>query len=74
VAIPLAVFYGVVLAFGLEAALGAALGWAYLAVAVRLVRRTRPPMLLLVATAMSTVKVAITFAPTPPRPTSSSRP
>jgi len=62
VAIPLAVFYGVVLAFGLEAALGAALGWAYLAVAVRLVRRTRPPMLLLVATAMSTVKVAITFA------------
>ena len=62
IAIPLGVFYGVVLAFGLDAALLAALGWAYLAVAVRLVRRSRPPMLLLAATAMSTVKVAITFA------------
>jgi hypothetical protein len=62
VAIPLGVFYGVVVAFGLNAALLAALGWAYLAVAVRLVRRSRPPMLLLAATAMSTVKVAITFA------------
>jgi intracellular septation protein A len=62
VAIPLGVFYGVVIAFGLHAALLAALGWGYLAVAVRIVRRSRPPMLLLVATVTSTVKVAITFA------------
>jgi intracellular septation protein A len=62
VVVPLTVFYAVVTAFGLHSALLASLGWAYLAVTVRLVRGGTPPMTLLVTTALATVKAAITFA------------
>jgi intracellular septation protein A len=62
VLIPLGLFYGIVVTFGLDSALMAALAWAYLAVAMRLARRTKPPMLLLAATAMCTLRVVITFA------------
>ncbi len=59
---PLALFYGIATTFGLDSALAASLGWAYLAVAVRLVRGGTPPMVLLVTTGLATVKAAITFA------------
>ena len=62
VVVPLALFYGVVTAFGLYSALLASLGWAYCAVTVRLVRGGTPPMVLLVTTALATIKAAITFA------------
>lgn len=62
VLVPLGLFYGIVVTLGLDAALLAALGWALLAVVVRLVRGTRPPMLLLIATGMAVIQAGITFA------------
>src|SRR5690348_1379228 len=62
VIVPLGLFYAVVVSLGLDTALLVALGWALLAVAVRLVRGSRPPVLLLAATGMAVVQVGITFA------------
>jgi len=62
VIVPLGLFYAVVVTLGLDTALLAALGWALLAVVVRLVRGTRPPVLLLAATAMALLQAGITFA------------
>jgi hypothetical protein len=64
VVVPLGLFYGVVVGFGLHAALITALAWAYLAVAVRLARGKRPPAILLGATALSTLQVVISYAAT----------
>ena len=62
VIIPMAVFYTIVVTLGLDKALLGALGWALLAVLVRLVRGMRPPILLLVATGMALLQAGITFA------------
>lgn len=61
VLIPIGLFYGIVVGFGLTAALIAALAWAWCAVGARVVRRTRPPVLLLAATGLSTLQVFITY-------------
>lgn len=62
VVVPLGLFYAIVVSFGLDSALLAALGWAFLAVLARLVRGSRPPVLLLAATGMATIQVAVAFA------------
>ena len=62
VIIPMAVFYAIVVSLGLNSALLGALGWAVLAVVARLVRGTRPPILLLMATGMALLQAGITFA------------
>ncbi len=62
VIIPLGLFYTIVVNLGLDIALLAALGWALLAVLVRLVRGSRPPVLLLVGTGMAVIQAGITFA------------
>lgn len=61
VLIPLGLFYVVVVGFGLNAALLVALGWSFLAIAARLASGVRPPTLLLAATGISVLKVAITY-------------
>lgn len=61
VLIPLGLFYGVVVAVGLNMALLAALGWSFFAILVRLVSGVRPPTLLLAATGISVLKVGITY-------------
>lgn len=60
VLVPLAIFYSVVVAFGLGSAVLAALAWALLAVAARVARGGRPPLLLLAATGVTVVRLAIT--------------
>jgi len=62
VVVPLGLFYAIVVNFGLDSALLAALGWAFLAVLARLVRGSRPPVLLLAATGMAILQAVITFA------------
>lgn len=61
VLIPLVLFYIVVVGFGLDAALLVALGWSGVAVVARLASGVRPPTLLLAATGISVLKVAITY-------------
>lgn len=61
VLIPLGLFYVVVVSFGLNSALLAALAWSFFAIGVRIVSHGRPPALLLMATAISVIKVAITY-------------
>lgn len=60
VIVPVALFYIVLVTVGMHTALLAALAWAYTAVAVRLLRGGRPPVLLVVGTLMATVQVVIT--------------
>lgn len=62
VVLPLVIFYAVLVTVGFEYALLSALGWAYLAVVARLVRRQRPPGILLIATLLATVRVGISAA------------
>lgn len=61
VLVPGAIFYTVTVVLGLFSAILAALVWAMLAVVVRLARRERPPVLLLAATGITLVRVAITY-------------
>jgi intracellular septation protein A len=60
--IPLGLFYLMLRLDGLRAGLVAALAWSYLVIAVRLLRGRRVPGLLLLATAMLTLRSAISFA------------
>jgi intracellular septation protein A len=60
--VPLGLFYLLLQPVGLRWALIAALGWSYLVIAVRLVRRERVSALLLIGTAMLTVRSAVSFA------------
>jgi intracellular septation protein A len=60
--VPLGLFYLLLHFVGFRWALVAALAWSYLAVAVRLVRRERLSALLLIGTAMLTIRSAISFA------------
>jgi intracellular septation protein A len=60
--IPLAVFYLMLQFVGLRWALLGALAWSYLVIAVRLLRRERVSALLLIGTAMLTIRSAISFA------------
>ncbi|SFH06478.1 Protein of unknown function [Actinopolymorpha cephalotaxi] len=62
VLVPLGLFYGVVVVAGFHVALLAAVGWALLAVAVRVVRGVRPPAVLLGATGLSVVQVGVSYA------------
>jgi intracellular septation protein A len=60
--IPLGLFYLLFQLQGLRSALVAALAWSYLVIIVRLVRRRPVPGLLLIATAMLTLRSGISFA------------
>jgi intracellular septation protein A len=60
--IPLGGFYLILQFAGLRSALVGALGWSYLVIAVRLARRERLSALLLIGTAMLTIRTAISFA------------
>ncbi len=60
--VPLGLFYLLLQFVGFRWALVAALAWSYLAIAVRLVRRERLSALLLIGTAMLTIRSAISFA------------
>jgi intracellular septation protein A len=60
--IPLGLFYLLLQFVGLRWALLAALGWSYLVIVVRLLRRERVSALLLIGTAMLTVRSAVSFA------------
>lgn len=62
VVLPLVVFYALLVSTGLGWALIGALGWAYLVVAVRLVRGDRPSVLLAVTAAIATLKVGVAGA------------
>lgn len=62
VIIPLGLFYVVMMLANLHWALIVALAWAYFAIGVRVVRGGRPPMMLVVATALATLRVGITAA------------
>lgn len=62
VIIPLGLFYVLMMLADLRWALIGALAWAYLAVGVRVARHVRPPMMLVVATVLATVRVGITAA------------
>lgn len=63
VVLPLALFYLLLVTAGLSFALIGALTWAYLTVAVKLVRGGSGPSMLLLATAgMATVQAGLTFA------------
>ncbi|HET7327748.1 MAG TPA: VC0807 family protein [Nocardioidaceae bacterium] len=62
VLLPLVIFYVLLMSSGLHWALVGALGWAYLVVAVRLVRGERPSALLAVTAAMATLKVGVAGA------------
>jgi intracellular septation protein A len=59
---PLAIFYAVLVTAGLHAALIGALAWAYTVVGVHLLRRSRPPVLLLVTAAMATLQAGVATA------------
>jgi hypothetical protein len=61
VAIPLALFYSVMLLWGFRAALIAALGWSFLALGRRLYRGERASMLLTLGTLLLTVRTAVSF-------------
>lgn len=56
---PIAIFYVVLVAGGLHVALLAALGWALLAMLVRIVRNGKPPTLLVVATSLALLRVGL---------------
>lgn len=58
---PLALFYGVLVLAGFRGALLAALAWSYLALVRRITRGERISTLLLVGTALLTVRTAISF-------------
>lgn len=60
--IPFGLFYLLLRLDGLHSALVGALAWSYLAIGVRLLRRRRLPALLLLATAMLTLRSGISFA------------
>src|SRR6266568_4835240 len=60
--IPLGVFYLMLQFVGLRWALVGALAWSYLVIAVRLLRRERVSALLLIGTAMLTIRSAVSFA------------
>lgn len=60
VVVPLALFYALLVITGMTGALVAALGWAFAAIVVRLIRRERPSALLVMGTALATVRVVIT--------------
>jgi intracellular septation protein A len=60
--IPLGVFYLMLHFTGLRWALVGALAWSYLVIVVRLLRREKVSALLLIGTAMLTVRSAISFA------------
>jgi intracellular septation protein A len=60
--IPLAVFYLMLQFVGLRWALIGALAWSYLVIVIRLLRRERVSALLLIGTAMLTIRSAISFA------------
>jgi intracellular septation protein A len=60
--IPLGVFYLMLHFVGLRWALLGALAWSYLVIAVRLLRRERVSALLLLGTAMLTIRSAVSFA------------
>jgi intracellular septation protein A len=60
--VPLGLFYVLLQFVGLRWALVAALGWSYLAIAVRLLRRERVSALLLIGAAMLTIRSAVSFA------------
>lgn len=59
---PMALFYLTVVLAGFRAALLAALGWSYLALARRVRRRERVSSLLLLGTVLLTVRTALAFA------------
>ncbi|HEX5535443.1 MAG TPA: VC0807 family protein [Actinomycetales bacterium] len=59
---PLVIFYVVLVTAGLQAALIGALAWAYTVVAVHLLRRSRPPVLLLVTAALATLQAGVATA------------
>lgn len=60
--IPLGLFYLLFQLHGLRSALIAALAWSYLVIGVRLIRGRQVPALLLIATAMLTLRSGISFA------------
>jgi intracellular septation protein A len=60
--VPLGLFYLLFHLQGLRSALVAALAWSYLVIAVRLMRGHKLPGLLLIATAMLTLRSGISFA------------
>ncbi len=60
VVVPLALFYVFLVTVGMTGALVAALGWAYAAIVVRLLRRERPSALLVVGTLLATARVGVT--------------
>lgn len=60
--VPLALFYVAFRMAGLTAGLGAALGWAVLALTTRLVRSARVPAVLLLTTGLLLVRTVIGFA------------
>ncbi|GAA2756362.1 hypothetical protein GCM10009872_17220 [Actinopolymorpha rutila] len=62
VLIPLGLFYGIVVAAGFHVALLAAVAWALVAMAVRVVRGGRLPAVLLGTTAMTVVQVGVSYA------------
>lgn len=62
VIIPLVLFYAIMMLADLHWALIGALAWAYFAIGVRVVRQGRPPMMLVVTTALATLRVVITAA------------
>jgi hypothetical protein len=59
---PFVVFYLVLVLAGFDGALFAALGWSYLALARRLIRRQRVPSTLLLGSALLTLRTIVTFA------------
>ncbi len=59
---PAALFYGVLMGLGFRNALIAALAWSWAAVARRLITRSRVSGMLLVGTAMLTVRTAVSWA------------
>lgn len=60
--VPAALFYAMLWVLGVWGALFAALGWAYLAMARRLVKRQRIPAMLWLATGILTARTAVSLA------------